>query len=239
MPQHAKRVRISRKSLRQPDEFQTIAGSALTWAEQHVRELLVAAWLLVALGVVVVAAARYRTSREAAAAAAFQGARALLEAGKLPEAEKAFADLRRDYGTTSFGRLAPLYQGHALARATSRGLRPRTKISSPARRPPTTCARRPSMPSGTQRRPAATRRAPSTRTRGRVRSTGRSALTRSSASLASTKPRAGQRMRRRSTASSSPRRRTPRSPSSCARRSPPRPRSSRRLASEARAPVNV
>src|SRR5579885_2524275 len=117
MPQHAKRVRISRKSLRQPDEFQTIAGSVLTWAEQHVRELLVAAGLLVALGVVVVAAARYRTSREAAAAAAFQGARALLEAGKLPEAEKAFAELRRDYGTTSFGRLAPLYQGHALARA--------------------------------------------------------------------------------------------------------------------------
>src|SRR5579884_786164 len=95
MPQHAKRVRISRKSLRQPDEFQTIAGSVLTWAEQHVRELLVAAGLLVALGVVVVAAARYRTSREAAAAAAFQGARALLEAGKLPEAEKAFAELRR------------------------------------------------------------------------------------------------------------------------------------------------
>src|SRR5579875_161099 len=78
MPQHAKRVRISRKSLRQPDEFQTIAGSALTWAEQHVRELLVAVGLLVALAVVVVAAARYRTSREAAAAAAFQGARALL-----------------------------------------------------------------------------------------------------------------------------------------------------------------
>jgi tetratricopeptide (TPR) repeat protein len=117
MPQHAKRVRISRKSLRQPDEFQTIAGRALTWAEQHVRELLVAAGLLVALAAIAVAAARYRTSREAAAAAAFQGARVLLETGKLSEAGKAFADLRRDYGTTSFGRLAPLYQGHALARA--------------------------------------------------------------------------------------------------------------------------
>src|SRR5581483_6745461 len=170
MPQHAKRVRISRKSLRQPDEFQTIAGSVLTWAEQHVRELLVAAGLLVALGVVVVAAARYRTSREAAAAAAFQGARALLEAGKLPEAEKAFAELRRDYGTTSFGRLAPLYQGHALARAGDHaGAATAYEEFSPARRPPTTCGRRRSTRSGTPRRPVATPQAPSTPTRGRAR----------------------------------------------------------------------
>jgi tetratricopeptide (TPR) repeat protein len=117
MPQHAKRVRISRKSLRQPDEFQTLAGGALAWAEQHVRELLVGAALAVAIVAVVLAVGRYRAGREATAAAAFQAARGLLEGGKLAEAAQAFGDLRREYPTTSFGRLAALYQGHALARA--------------------------------------------------------------------------------------------------------------------------
>ncbi|HLK12029.1 MAG TPA: tetratricopeptide repeat protein [Candidatus Binatia bacterium] len=117
MPQHAKRVRISRKSLRQPDEFQTIAGGAFTWAEQHVRELLTGVGVLVAIAVAAIAVGRYRASREAAAAYAFQSARAVLEAGKFKDAATAFADLRRDYGSTSFGRLAGLYAGHALARA--------------------------------------------------------------------------------------------------------------------------
>ena len=35
MPQHAKRIKVRRKDLRKPDEFETLTGQALDWADEH------------------------------------------------------------------------------------------------------------------------------------------------------------------------------------------------------------
>ena len=35
MPQHAKRIKVRRKDLRKPDEFETLTGQALDWADDH------------------------------------------------------------------------------------------------------------------------------------------------------------------------------------------------------------
>src|SRR5262249_24415077 len=79
--------------------------------------------LLVGIGVAVLAVAAvaggvgwYRAQRAAAAATRFQSAADQFQAGKYAEAADAFGSLGADYGGTPYGRLAALYQGHALAR---------------------------------------------------------------------------------------------------------------------------
>jgi tetratricopeptide (TPR) repeat protein len=116
MPQHAKRVKIRRKDLRQPDEFETLTGQALAWAEEH-RQLLLAAVgivLVIAAGVLLVG--RARAARNEAAATDFRAAHELFQASKWPEAATAFDDVTIKYPSAPFGRLARLYRGHALAR---------------------------------------------------------------------------------------------------------------------------
>jgi tetratricopeptide (TPR) repeat protein len=117
MPQHAKRIKIRRKALRQPDEFETLTARAVEWAETN-RQLVigaVAALLVVALAGFLFG--RYRAGRTERAAVAFQQAHDIFGAGgKFPEAADAFAAVARDYGSTTYGKLALLYKAHALAR---------------------------------------------------------------------------------------------------------------------------
>ena len=116
MPQHAKRVKVRRKDLRKPDEFETLTGQALDWADDN-RALVGGIVVAVALVVVVwLGVGRWRASRNEAAAMAFQAAHATLTAGKFAQAAPAFAELAETYPSTPFGRLARLYRGHALAR---------------------------------------------------------------------------------------------------------------------------
>ena len=116
MPQHARRLKIRRKDLRKPDEFETLTGQVVSWADEH-RPVVYA---VLALAVVVLAgslaAARWRTSRYDAAAVAFRSAQARFEEGKFPEAAQDFAYVVERYPHTAFGRLAALYRAHALAR---------------------------------------------------------------------------------------------------------------------------
>src|SRR5207302_1241022 len=35
MPRHARRLKIRRKDLRKPDEFETLTGQAVAWADEH------------------------------------------------------------------------------------------------------------------------------------------------------------------------------------------------------------
>ena len=117
MPQHAKRIKIRRKALRQPDEFETLTARAIEWAETN-RQLVIGA--LAAVLVVALAGflfGRYRAGRTERAAVAFQQAHETFGAGsKFPEAADAFAAVARDYGSTTYGKLALLYKAHALAR---------------------------------------------------------------------------------------------------------------------------
>jgi predicted negative regulator of RcsB-dependent stress response len=117
MPQHAKRIRISRKALRQPDEFQTLTGEMVSWANAHRTPLLVAAGVLALIGLAAFTVNRRNAIRNTAAAVAFQGAHVAFEAGNFTDAATAFATVRDDFGSTPFGSLARLYQAHSLARA--------------------------------------------------------------------------------------------------------------------------
>jgi hypothetical protein len=117
MPQHAKRIKIRRKALRQPDEFETLTARAVEWAEAN-RQLVigfVAAVLVVTLAGFLFG--RYRAGRIERAGIAFQQAHGTFQAGnKFPEAADAFAAVARDYSGTSYARLALLYRAQALAR---------------------------------------------------------------------------------------------------------------------------
>lgn len=116
MPQHVKRIKIDRKALRQPDEFQTLSTQAGTWVREH-QTLALAALAAVAVLIVVAAlVSRVRASRTQAAAVDFRAAHEMFEAGKYPEAAKAFGDLADAYASTPFGTLGTLYRGHALLR---------------------------------------------------------------------------------------------------------------------------
>jgi hypothetical protein len=121
MPQHAKRIKIRRKALRQPDEFETLTARAVEWADVN-RQLL--AWVVAGLLVVVLAGflfARYRAGRAEKAALAFQQAHDTFQAGnKFTEAADAFAAVTRDF-SGMYGRLAILYRAHALAQQPDPG----------------------------------------------------------------------------------------------------------------------
>ena len=117
MPQHAKRLKVRRKDLRKPDEFETLTGQAVDWAQAHrplVGGVVVAALVaaVIALGV-----GRWRSSRDEAAAAAFNLAQATFTDGKFADAARAFEDVLTTYPRAPFGRLAGLYRAHALARS--------------------------------------------------------------------------------------------------------------------------
>jgi tetratricopeptide (TPR) repeat protein len=116
MPQHAKRVKIRRKDLRQPDEFETLTGQVVAWADEHRQLLLTAAGvvLVIALGALLVG--RSRAARNEAAATDFRSAHELFAGSKWPEAATAFEDVATKYPSAPFGRLARMYRGHALAR---------------------------------------------------------------------------------------------------------------------------
>ena len=117
MPQHAKRIKVRRKDLRKPDEFETLTGQAVDWAQAN--RPLVGGIIIAALVVAIIAlgAARWRSSRDEAAAAAFNLAHVSFTDGKFGDAARAFEDVSTTYSRAPFGRLAGLYRAHALARS--------------------------------------------------------------------------------------------------------------------------
>jgi hypothetical protein len=116
MPAHAKRIKIRRKELRQPDEFHTLTAQAVGWFEKHRELVLAIVGGAVVVTIAILAFGRYRLSQQTAAADAFRAAQSSLEAGRFAEAATAFTHVAADYPNAPFGRLAPLYQGHALMR---------------------------------------------------------------------------------------------------------------------------
>ena len=110
----ARTEKLTRKDLRQPDEFQTLSRQALEWVEQN-RNAVIAA--LAAIIVVLIAVVAYRMisqSREASAATAYAEARALLNDKKYTDAAARFDEVANRYSSTSYGALALLERGNAL-----------------------------------------------------------------------------------------------------------------------------
>lgn len=112
----AQRIKLDRKSLREPDEFQTVTTQAAAWVQTHRPALIAAALVAAAIVATLAGLSWWRGNRAAAAAVRFQAAHADYQASRWPEAAEAFAGLERDYSGTPYGRLAALYEGHALSR---------------------------------------------------------------------------------------------------------------------------
>jgi tetratricopeptide (TPR) repeat protein len=116
MARPAARVKINRKALREPDEFQTLTQQAGVWAQGHRNLLMGIGAAVLGIGAVALGISWYRSHQAAAAGTQFQVALSDFEGARFPQALEEFAAVGRDYPGTSFGRLSALYRGHALAR---------------------------------------------------------------------------------------------------------------------------
>jgi hypothetical protein len=113
----SERVKIDRKSLRQPDEFQTLTTQAADWAQKHQSALIAAGVALLVLALAAGGVVWWRARQAEAASIRFRAAHQAFEGARFEEAAASFATLGADYGSTPYGRLASLYRGHALARS--------------------------------------------------------------------------------------------------------------------------
>jgi predicted negative regulator of RcsB-dependent stress response len=107
-------TRLTRKDLRQPDEFQTLSRQALEFVEENRNAVIAALTAVIVLLLAVVAYRMISQSREASASAAYTEARALLADKKYGDAAVKFDDVASRYGSTSYGPLAILARANAL-----------------------------------------------------------------------------------------------------------------------------
>ncbi len=111
----AHHYKISRKSLREPDEFQHVANEALGWFRANQTAVVGALAAVLVIGAVVLGVNWYGARQADAAGMRLQSAQALFEAKKYAEAAAEFAAVGATYPQTPSGRIATLYRGHALA----------------------------------------------------------------------------------------------------------------------------
>jgi tetratricopeptide (TPR) repeat protein len=121
MPQPANRIKLRRKDIRQPDEFQTITSQVAAWVRDHRGLVAGVAGGIAAIALVGLVLERSAAARDDAAATAFRSAHRTFAAAKYAEAAPAFEAVAREYPRAPFGRLAALYRGHALARQGDAG----------------------------------------------------------------------------------------------------------------------
>ena len=113
MPEHARRIKIRRKALRQPDEFHTLTSQAMAWLDAHREFAAGIALAALVAAAAVVAVSQYRASQVGRAAESFRAAQATFEARHFADAAAAFEVLGETYPRTPSGRLAGLYRAHA------------------------------------------------------------------------------------------------------------------------------
>jgi tetratricopeptide (TPR) repeat protein len=109
----ATRHKISRKELRQPDEFQSIFETAGAFFELHMTQVLLGAAALVVIVAIAVAFYYQQVRRGHAAAARFDQALTELQDRKYDAAEKTLLSLATDEPHRAVGRLANLYLASA------------------------------------------------------------------------------------------------------------------------------
>jgi hypothetical protein len=109
-------VKINRKALREPDEFQTLTQQAGEWAQGHRNFLIGVGAAVLAITAVALSVSWYRSRQAAAAGAEFQAALNDFEAARFAPALEEFTAVGRDHPGTPFGPLSTLYRAHVLAR---------------------------------------------------------------------------------------------------------------------------
>jgi tetratricopeptide (TPR) repeat protein len=111
----AKHYKLSRKDLREPDEFQAITSQTVDWLRANQSAVVGAVSTILAIGAVIVGVGWYSARQADAAAVKLQSAQALFEQKKFGDAATEFAAVTAAYPRTPSGRLATLYRAHALA----------------------------------------------------------------------------------------------------------------------------
>ncbi|HEV7987360.1 MAG TPA: tetratricopeptide repeat protein [Candidatus Binataceae bacterium] len=109
----ATRHKISRKELKQPDEFQTVFETAALFFELHLTEVLLGAAALLVVVAIALSFLYYEAQRGRAASARFDQALSELQGGKYESAEKELSSLAADEPHRAVGRLANLYLANA------------------------------------------------------------------------------------------------------------------------------
>ena len=109
----ATRHKISRKELKQPDEFQTVFETAALFFELHLTEVLLGAAALLVIVAIALSFFYYEAQRGRAASARFDQALSELQGGKYEAAEKDLSSLAADEPHRAVGRLANLYLANA------------------------------------------------------------------------------------------------------------------------------
>lgn len=105
------RRRLTRKDLRQPDEFISLFDAAGEYVATHLSRVIGAVAALLALILVVAGLKLYFNHRNRAAAEAFYSGSQAYDRKQYRTAEERFQALANDYSGTSLGRLALLYIG--------------------------------------------------------------------------------------------------------------------------------
>jgi predicted negative regulator of RcsB-dependent stress response len=104
--------RITRKDLRQPDQFITATGKLLDLVSRHRTAVWVTLAAILAVGVSGAGWSVYRNRQERRAAHEYTLALKAYQSGKLQDALIAFEKVAT-YGSTEYGRYALLYQANA------------------------------------------------------------------------------------------------------------------------------
>lgn len=105
----ATRHKISRKELKQPDEFQSIFETAGLFFELHMTEVLLGLAAVIVVAALAFALYFYEVSQGRAASARFDQALSELQGGKYEAAEKALSSLANDEPHRAVGRLSNFY----------------------------------------------------------------------------------------------------------------------------------
>ena len=109
----ARTEHISRKELRQPDEFVTFSRQAVAWAEENRTALYLTVGAIVVVLAAVLVYRAVQASAASSAARAYREAHALLDDKKYADAATAFNQVAESYGSTRYGELARLEGANA------------------------------------------------------------------------------------------------------------------------------
>jgi len=117
----AQRKRISRKDLREPDQFMVWFGRTFEWCRAYKRHLIVGGVAILVVGVGIAAWELYDARRRASAQTAYNHALDTYQSGQYAEALAAFQEVR-DYGSTPHRDLAAIYVANSqLALGDTKG----------------------------------------------------------------------------------------------------------------------
>ncbi len=117
----AKHYKLSRKDLREPDEFQALTTQTVDWLRANQSAVVGALSTIVAVAAVVVGVGWYSQRQANAAAVQFESAQTMFGQKKFADAASEFAAVASAYPRTPSGRLASLYRAHALAEQSDPG----------------------------------------------------------------------------------------------------------------------